>query len=310
MPDQRHSRASTRTAGNPLNLQSLIQRVICWRPRCILVLCLILFTGCSATKLAYRNLDWLISRKVNQMVDLNSSQQAWFDNQLDSALQWHCETQIPRYRTALFSLREQMLSAELNVQALEKHMQNAEQSAERLVEHSAPLISGLLQRLDDEQVLELQASLGKHLQEQYEELVAPPEQERYENSAERLSEFLQRWLGRLNTKQTNLIQQWAANRGSSNKVWLDNRQHWQGLLLKELATRQQSDFSERVRRLLVDYRQLQTPAYAEQSSRSRQAFGELLVQIMQASTAAQRKHLSDAFNDLLEDLQALDCSAQ
>ena len=262
--------------------------------------------GCSATQLAYRNLDWLISRKVNQTVDLNSSQQAWFDNQLEGALRWHCETEIPRYRIELASLRADMLAADFDAKTLGAYIQRAEQSADRLLEHSAPLTSGLLQRLDDEQVRELQANLSEQLDEQYEELVAPPEQERREHSAEKLNDFLQRWLGRLNAEQTNLVKKWAAERGNSNELWLDNRRRWQGLLLSELATREQNDFSERIRHLLVDYRQLQTSAYAEQIPRSKQAFSVLFVQVMQASTDEQRTHFSEAISDLLEDLQALE----
>lgn len=276
-----------------------------------IALCLLLLAGCSATQLAYRNLDWLISRKVNQLVDLNSSQQAWFDNQLQGTLQWHCQQEIPRYHQELTRIGKRLLSADLEPQSLEADIQRAEASANRLLERTAPLMSGLLQRLDDDQIQELRSNMDEHLDEQYQELASPPLQERQEHSIKELSSLLERWLGRLNTPQKALVEQWAASRSrdDSNRIWLDNRRHWQGLLFDELATRQQNDFSQRIRHLLVDYRQLQTPAYAQQVPGSKLAFSQLLTGIMQAATAKQKKHFSTQLEELLEDLQALDCSS-
>lgn len=276
----------------------------------VMALFLALLSGCSATQLAYRNLDWLISRKVNQIVDLNSGQQAWFDNQLKNTLQWHCEQEIPRYRDELANIRESLLSAELDANAVEADMQRTEASAGRLVAHTAPIISGLLQRLDDDQIHELQTNMDEHLDEQYEEFVSPSADEQQKNSATKASDFLERWLGPLSPQQSALIAQWATTRADSNRIWLDNRRHWQNLLFSELSTRQQNDFQERVRRLLVDYRQLQTPEYAQQAPQSKRAFSQLLAQVMQATTAKQKNHLSAQVDDLLEDLQALDCSTE
>lgn len=276
----------------------------------VMALFLALLSGCSATQFAYRNLDWLISRKVNQIVDMNSGQQAWFDNQLKNTLQWHCEQEIPRYRDELANIRERLMFAELDANAVEADMQRAEASASRLVAHTAPLISGLLQRLDDDQIHELQTNMDEHLDEQYEEFVSPSADKQQKNSATKAGDFLERWLGPLNRQQSALIAQWATTRADSNRIWLDNRRHWQNLLFSELSTRQQNDFHERVRRLLVDYRQLQTPEYAQQVPQSKRAFSQLLAQVMLATTAKQKNHLSAQMDDLLEDLQALDCSTE
>lgn len=275
-----------------------------------IALCFLLLGGCSATQLAYRNLDWLISRKVNQLVDLNSSQQAWFDHQLQGTLQWHCQQEIPRYRQELTRIGKRLLSAELEPQSLEADMRRAEASAIRLVERFAPLMSGLLQHLDDDQIQELRSNMDEHLDEQYQELASPPLQERQEHSIKELSSLLERWLGPLSTPQKALVEQWASSRSrdDSNRIWLDNRRHWQGLLYDELATRQQNDFSQRIRHLLVDYRQLQTPAYAQQVPRSKLAFSQLLTSIMQGATTKQKQHFSTQLEELLEDLQALECS--
>ncbi len=270
----------------------------------------LLISACSATQLTYRNLDWLISRKVNQLVDLNGDQQAWFDNQLQNTLRWHCAEELPRYRAILTEIGQHLLSQDLQTATLEVDAQRAEALADALLARSAPLTSGLLQRLDDEQVDELQANLAEQLAEQREELLDPPLEEQREQSAERVEKMLKYWLGRLQPNQRALIATWASERDGNNQIWLDNREHWHQLLFNELPTRHQSDFTQRIHHLIVDYRELQTPLYAQQEPLSRQAFMTLLVQIMQSATAQQRQHLTDRLDDLTDDLQALECSTE
>lgn len=269
-----------------------------------------LISACSATQLTYRNLDWLISRKVNQLVDLNGDQQAWFDNQLQNTLHWHCAEELPRYRAILAEVGQHLLRQDLQTATLESDAQRAEALADALLARSAPLTSGLLQRLNDEQVEELQANLAEQLAEQREELLDPPLDEQREHSAERVEKMLKYWLGRLQPNQQTLVAQWASTRDGNTEIWLDNRAHWHQLLFDELPTRHHSDFSQRIHHLIVDYRELQTPRYAQQEPLSRQAFMTLLVQVMQSATIKQRDHLTDRLKDLSEDLQALECSGE
>ncbi|GAA6131589.1 DUF6279 family lipoprotein [Halopseudomonas sabulinigri] len=270
----------------------------------------LLISACSATQLTYRNLDWLISRKVNQLVDLNGDQQAWFDNQLQNTLRWHCAEELPRYRAILTEIGQHLLSQDLQTATLEADAQRAEALADALLARSAPLSSGLLQRLNDEQVAELQANLAEQLAEQREELLDPPLDEQREHSAERVEKMLKYWLGRLQPDQQTLVAQWASTRDGNTEIWLDNRAHWHQLLFDELPTRHHSDFSQRIHHLIVDYRELQTPRYAQQEPLSRQAFMALLVQVMQSATVKQRDHLTDRLEDLTKDLQALECSTE
>ncbi|MEH6492943.1 DUF6279 family lipoprotein [Halopseudomonas sp.] len=271
------------------------------------VMLALLVSACSATQLTYRNLDWLISRKVNQLVDLNGDQQAWFDNQLQNLLSWHCAQELPRYRSALSELGQHLLSQDLQTTTLEANALRIEALADTLLAHSAPLTSGLLQRLQDEQVDELRANLAHQLAEQREELLDPPLEEQRAQSAKRVEKMLRHWLGRLQPDQKVLIKEWASKRDGNNQIWLDNREHWHQLLFKELPTRHQGDFTQRIHHLIVDYRELQTPLYAQQEPLSKQALMTLLVQVMQTSTAKQKQHLAHRLDALLEDLQALEC---
>jgi len=64
---------------------------------CLLLALGLLVSACSKAGLAYRNLDWVISWRVNQYLDLDSQQKAWFKPKLQEHLTWHCSTELPRY---------------------------------------------------------------------------------------------------------------------------------------------------------------------------------------------------------------------
>ncbi len=275
-----------------------------------MLLLALLVSACSATQLTYRNLDWLISRKVNQLVDLNGDQQAWFDNQLQNTLRWHCAQELPRYHAILSELGQHLLSPNLHTATLEADAERVEALADALLARSAPLTSGLLQRLHDDQIEELRASLAEQLAEQREELLDPPLEEQREQSAERVAKMLKYWLGRLQPEQQALIAQWARPRDGNNQIWLDNREHWHQLFFAELPTRHHSDFSQRIHHLITDYRELQTPLYAQQEPLSKKAFMTLLVEVMQTATTKQQQHFTDRLQDLLSDLQALECEPE
>ncbi|MEH6567350.1 MAG: DUF6279 family lipoprotein [Halopseudomonas sp.] len=272
-----------------------------------LAACLILLSACSATQLAYRNLDWLISREVNQLVDLTSSQQAWFDNQLQGVLQWHCQTELPRYRMDLQRFGSYLLGDSLDATVIADELERTEDSAARSLQRAAPLFSGLLQRLSDDQVAELRGNMAEQLAEKYEELVEPPLQARREDRIDKLEDQLQRWLGSLNDAQRASVTQWIDGRDGSTEVWLDNRRQWESLLLAELPDRQQPDFHERIRHLIVDYKALRTPAYAQQAPRSRASFAALLSTLMQQATPEQKTHFQKRLNRLATDLDELTC---
>jgi len=56
----------------------------------------LLLSGCS-TKFVYKNLDWLVYWYVDDFVELSDEQERMVDVKLATWLEWHKNTEIPKY---------------------------------------------------------------------------------------------------------------------------------------------------------------------------------------------------------------------
>lgn len=65
------------------------------------LLLLALATGCSSTRLAYNNADWLIKREIARDSCPSSDQEDWLEAELDKLHVWHRRQELPRYALTL-----------------------------------------------------------------------------------------------------------------------------------------------------------------------------------------------------------------
>lgn len=65
------------------------------------LLCLVLLAGCSLAGLGYRYADWLIKRRILEVVKLYSPQQDKLEQVLDDYMLWHKSKMLPRYQQTL-----------------------------------------------------------------------------------------------------------------------------------------------------------------------------------------------------------------
>lgn len=79
----------------------------------VLLLSALLLSACSLLDFAYHQLDWLMLRKVESVVDLNGEQRARLRQDIDALLKWHCETQVPRYAGFLTTLERDFRTREM-----------------------------------------------------------------------------------------------------------------------------------------------------------------------------------------------------
>lgn len=73
-----------------------MRRRISALPLIALLVGISLLTACSRLDLAYRNLDRLLTWRIDSYLDLNDEQKAWLEPRLDQHLAWHCSTQLPQ----------------------------------------------------------------------------------------------------------------------------------------------------------------------------------------------------------------------
>lgn len=273
----------------------------------VLFLCLCALTSCSSTRLAYSNLNWLISWKTGDYIPLTSTQKNWLSTRIDEHLDWHCSIEIPDYRSLLANLQTTLALDDLQASSLIDQIPQFEPAVDRVLLEIAPTMAELFQQLDDSQVAALEANLAEQHQEMHEKFVAPDSKTQAEERSERLEKRLRRWLGRLNDSQRQRIASWSGDMEGQNRIWLDNRQHWQQQLLATLRSRSDPGFTTQITDLLIERERYWTTEFKEQTEINSRRGAAMLADVINLASDKQLTRMREQFATLDQDLQQMQC---
>lgn len=273
----------------------------------LLVLVVGLAAGCSSTKLAYRYADWGIVWWVEDYISLTEQQKQRLNDDLETLRQWHCSAELPRYQDWLDELQADIDDGVPSRSAIAGHQQQLFGFFPPLLERATPVAANLLESLSDEQVRQLAENMERGQREREEEYLADTHSATAEARAERTTERVERWLGSLNAEQRQIVEDWSEDRGAQTEIWLEGRRNWQQALLTLLEEREQRDFRERLRQLIVNYEQARGQAYQAMMAESRVAMAGLMHDLLRAGDTTTLAHLQDRAGELKNDFAVLAC---
>lgn len=268
---------------------------------------LMLLAGCSQIGLTYRHLDLIIPWSLNDYLDMNAAQKDWLDERLKEHLSWHCTTQIPGYLSWLDRLQVMVETNQVNETQLKARTAEARRAIATLSQEITPSAIQLLRQLDDQQVAEMQAAFAKDMRKHEADFVDQPLDQQVRERAQRMEKRLYPWIGKLNAQQKDRVMQWSNSLGEQNRLWIDNRAHWQSLLVAAVKQRQAPDFDQKIARLLQDRETFWTPEYREAYDRTEQAAIALITDLMAQSSPEQRSKLVGKIADVRQDFTNLSC---
>jgi len=267
----------------------------------------ILLTGCSATQLAYRNLDWAISWWVDDYIDLNSRQQAQLDEALERHLQWHCEAELPRYVDWLNQLYLMSYQQPPEREAIRERFREFRGALDRLLKEITPSTVALLATITPQQRQALARTLAEKNRELASEMLPETPEARIDARAERMRERVAGWLGSLTPEQETRIMEWSRARQGMTRAWLENRKRWQKAFLEALETPGGRSFRETITELLQNRETTWTASYRQTQDRSIEAALDLVHALFATATDAQRQYFRTQVDALREDFKALRC---
>ncbi|TDV70253.1 DUF6279 family lipoprotein [Pseudomonas sp. LP_7_YM] len=270
-------------------------------------LSLALLTGCSQLGLTYRHLDLIIPWSLSDYLDMHTAQKDWLDDRLKEHLSWHCTTQIPDYLSWLDRLQGMVETSQVNETQLKARTAEARQAIATISREITPSAVELLRQLDDQQVAEMQTAFDKDLRKHESDFVDQPLDQQIKDRAQRMEKRLNPWIGKLSATQRARVMQWSTSLGEQNRLWIDNRSHWQSLLLSAVKQRQAPDFDQRIAKLLQDRETFWTPEYRAAYDHTEQAAISLISDLMAQSSPEQRQKLLGKIADVRKDFTDLSC---
>lgn len=272
------------------------------------LLVLLALAACSRMELFYRNLDWLISWKVDDYLSLDAAQSDWLDERLDQHLAWHCRNELPRYIDWLDRQRP-LLAGSPTPQQLEEPLAEARRLLQPTLVRVAPDAARLLAGLSGAQVDELATNLAAERRRLHERHLGGPRKERLEQRIERAEARLASWAGPLHPQQRAYLRFWATRQEANVRPWLNFREHWQARLLTEL--RRPAAAEERAARLAPLLRAPErywSEDYRQAVDDTQRLLAELLSELWASATPTQRAHFVRRLDDLSETLSGLPCA--
>lgn len=274
-----------------------------------LALTMVLLAACSSTKMAYRYADWGIVWWVEDYVSLNDAQKQALNSDIEALRQWHCSTELPRYRHWLQALQSDIAARELDRQNIASHQEQLISFVPSLLDRATPLAVNLLSSLDDNQIQELSENMIESQQDLEEEFLRETPERTAEARAERTRERAERWLGPLNQRQIEIIAQWSEDRTNQTKIWLEGRRLWQVALLEALNRRSEPGFEKAITGLIQQSETYRGQRYQQMMTTSRLAMSDLMHKVIAAANTQQLAELEDRAQALEQDFEALTCAS-
>lgn len=264
-------------------------------------------SGCAnVTRLAYNNLDWLLYRKVDRFVDLDSTQKAATKAALVRFHDWHRQTQLPEYAAWLGDFARQVQAGPLSGDDIHRRTDELQVFIDHSVAELLPSTAAILATLSDQQVGELLANIDEERQEYLDEYVEVDDAERRNAHIDSLQDALKPWFGRLDKTQKQWLTDWAETLEPFEAGTARQQQRMREDIARFLAQRQEPHALWQGLSSLVVYRTDDWPEALEAVlDRNQARTYELLARLINESTPKQRQDFLDRLAKFQQDFETL-----
>ena len=268
----------------------------------------LLLSGCS-TKFVYKNLDWLVYWYVDDFVELSDEQERVVDAKLATWLEWHKNTEIPKYVAHLNELSDDIRMQQISLDKIDYHQQKASEHWTRLKAKIIPDLVEMAPMLTNEQVDSMFNEIdemNKDEEKERQELLAKSSEQRKKRSIKRNIKNLERWLGDINSEQESLIENMYGQYHSNGELWLEYRVRYQAELRSLFNAPDRGDeFKAKLSSLLMYPEEYRSEVLNQRNDENRKTYKEFLFAVDALATNKQRTHLLSEIADFVSDFSDL-----
>lgn len=260
--------------------------------------------ACGTIKFAYNNVDWLLLRKAEFYLDLDSGQRDRAEQFMKARMENHRRDELPLYVATFARIRDRLADG-LEREEVEWIAGSVQSHYRRFVAGTIPGLTPLLASLDESQIDHLEARIQERNREYREKHLAPTLKVRLSNRTRRNVKIVEFWTGRLRDDQMALMESHGNAMPVSAEQWLGYRQDKQLLLLAMLrrgaSLRELDDF------LLGWWGDLAglPQSLRDQIRVTRGQWTSLILDLYDSLSDEQRRHLMDKLDQIVVELGSL-----
>lgn len=274
----------------------------------LLIGCATSVTGCGV-KLAYNNLDRFIRWSMDDYMDLDAKQDAFFKAELASMLYWHRTTQLPTYARAIRDFDGQLADG-ATVEDLFVLRQEVEGWWDRILTQTMPMSTQLMYSATDEQLDQFTVQYAKDIRKYVKPYAKLTPDERRERWAKEFREYFEFFSGNLNNEQKQLIEAQSRRFVPDDQSWAEYRKRYGNALVGLVRQRSSYvEFSRSFSEMTFGRERWYGEEYAAALASNRDLYRDLSLALLGSLTAEQRRALSKNLLDLAKDFDELSTEA-
>ena len=199
---------------------------------CSVLFVLLSTSGCSI-KMLYNNADRFARWAVNDYIQMNDAQEAYFTAEVDAIHYWHRTEELPLYADYLDSLPT-AFDTEVDAEDVRSVFETFYSWWDVFEEETMPFVTEMMLSLTDEQMERLPERLEKDNAELAEDEFDRSLDEVQAEWAKQYSDTMSRFSGRLTRDQKDYVSAQSVRYVPQFELWAEYRERWQTDLLKLL----------------------------------------------------------------------------
>ncbi len=297
------------TTSQSTNRAAQAQSLVRWLLTATLVVaCTASVTGCGV-KLGYNNLDRLIKWSMDDYMELDANQEAFFKTELASVLYWHRTTQLPIYAGAIRKLDGELADG-ATVEEMFVFGQEVETWWDRILTASLPMSTQLMYSATDDQLDQFALQYAKDIRKYVKPYAKMTPDERRERWAREFREYFEFFSGNLNNEQKKLIEAQSQRFVPDDQSWAEYRKRYGEAMLA--LVRERSSYVEFARAfsdMTFGRERWHGEEYAAALASNRQLYRDVSLALLGSLTDEQRRQLSKNLLNVAKDFDELSTDA-
>jgi hypothetical protein len=197
----------------------------------------LVLSGCSTVRLVYENAETYIRWRATDYLEVDGERAEELDQAIAAFMAWHRAQALPKYATVLDEA-EQRFARTLGPADLDWGYDAVMTQAREGLRNAAERIAPLLDRLEPQQIAQLERQLAEDNRKFERDNLRGSERDRRKRRTERNVERLEDWVGRLSQAQIERVAQYS-ERAPLLEEWRDHdHKRIQNELLKMIRAKQ------------------------------------------------------------------------
>ena len=281
--------------------------------RFVLASVALLAAACSQLQLGYNNADTVIAYSLDSYLDLDDEQERLARSSIAALHRWHRATQLPGY-VQLLDEAQRKVAGPVTPADVREFNAGMRRALMAIGEQAAPDLARLALTLKPAQVDRLAERLARDTSKARRELVRFAGPESLEQRVERYVEQAEDWFGTLTPAQRATIRASLERRPEAQEAWMRERESRQRELVAVMARirAEQPPLATATAWLREYFAQLAEPRDPQRRARLatyREENAELVAQLVNSATPAQRAALAKRLRSYAADLSTLAAKA-